>query len=89
MIPVKTPTVPEINFPLPVKCGFGEGAGPEPPTPPPQPSARGEFERRSLLPELLEEAENGEAEDYLTTIRHGVKLKKTTEINDRSAPFIH
>ncbi|XP_020562549.1 metastasis suppressor protein 1 isoform X3 [Oryzias latipes] len=63
--------------------------GSDPPTPPPQPSGRGgcEWERRRL-PELLEEAEYGEAEDYLVMIRRGVKLKRTTT-DDRSAPSIH
>uniref|UniRef100_A0A3P9HFC7 IMD domain-containing protein n=1 Tax=Oryzias latipes TaxID=8090 RepID=A0A3P9HFC7_ORYLA len=63
--------------------------GSDPPTPPPQPNGRGgcEWERRRL-PELLEEAEYGEAEDYLVMIRRGVKLKRTTT-DDRSAPSIH
>lgn len=63
--------------------------GSDPPTPPSQPSGRGgcEWERRRL-PELLEEAEYGEAEDYLVMIRRGVKLKRTTT-DDRSAPSIH
>uniref|UniRef100_A0A4W6FPJ4 MTSS I-BAR domain containing 1 n=1 Tax=Lates calcarifer TaxID=8187 RepID=A0A4W6FPJ4_LATCA len=46
-----------------------------------------EWERRPL-PELLEETEYGEVEDYLVAIRRGVKLKKTMT-NDRSAPSIH
>lgn len=62
--------------------------GSDPPTPPPQPGGRvTEWERR-LLPELLEEAEYGEVEDFLVAIRRGVKLKKTLT-NDRSAPQIH
>ncbi|XP_024154136.1 protein MTSS 1 isoform X4 [Oryzias melastigma] len=62
--------------------------GSDPPTPPPQPGSRVcEWERRRL-PELLEEVEYGEAEDYLVKIRRGVKLKKTTT-DDRSAPSIH
>ncbi|XP_074542319.1 protein MTSS 1-like [Halichoeres trimaculatus] len=61
--------------------------GSDPPTPPPQPSGRVEWDR-GYLPELLEEAEYGEVEDYLTAIRRGVRLKKTTT-NDRSAPIIH
>lgn len=63
-------------------------AGSDPPTPPPQPGGRvTEWERRPL-PELLEETEYGEVEDFLVAIRRGVKLKKTTT-NDRSAPQIH
>uniref|UniRef100_I3JJQ5 MTSS I-BAR domain containing 1 n=1 Tax=Oreochromis niloticus TaxID=8128 RepID=I3JJQ5_ORENI len=81
MIPVKTPTVPEHP-------GFPSKAGSDPPTPPPQPSGRSsEWERRPL-PELLEETEYAEVEDFLVAIRRGVKLKKTTT-NDRSAPMIH
>uniref|UniRef100_A0AAQ5XFT6 IMD domain-containing protein n=2 Tax=Amphiprion ocellaris TaxID=80972 RepID=A0AAQ5XFT6_AMPOC len=63
------------------------GEGSDPPTPPPQPSGRVEWERRPL-PELLEETEYGEVEDFLVAIRRGVKLKKTMT-NDRSAPSIH
>ncbi|XP_051811065.1 protein MTSS 1-like isoform X2 [Acanthochromis polyacanthus] len=63
------------------------GEGSDPPTPPPQPSGRVEWERRPL-PELLEETEYGEVEDFLVAIRRGVKLKKTIT-NDRSAPSIH
>ncbi|XP_053302413.1 protein MTSS 1 isoform X2 [Pleuronectes platessa] len=60
----------------------------DPPTPPPQPGGRvSEWERRPL-PELLEESEYGEVEDFLVAIRRGVKLKKTTT-NDRSAPMIY
>ncbi|XP_076006120.1 protein MTSS 1-like [Genypterus blacodes] len=63
--------------------------GSDPPTPPPQPGGCrvSEWERRPL-PELVEEMECGEAEDYLVTIRRGVKLKKTMT-NDRSAPQIY
>ncbi|XP_056255074.1 protein MTSS 1-like isoform X2 [Seriola aureovittata] len=62
--------------------------GSDPPTPPPQPGGRvSEWERRPL-PELLEETEYGEVEDFLVAIRRGVKLKKTMT-NDRSAPIIH
>uniref|UniRef100_A0A3Q3NEV7 MTSS I-BAR domain containing 1 n=1 Tax=Labrus bergylta TaxID=56723 RepID=A0A3Q3NEV7_9LABR len=94
MIPVKTPTVPEHP-------GFPAGPhqrteahhehhsvrkGSDPPTPPPQPSGRVEWDR-GYLPELLEETEYGEVEDYLVAIRRGVRLKKATT-NDRSAPII-
>ncbi|XP_026156242.1 protein MTSS 1 isoform X2 [Mastacembelus armatus] len=62
--------------------------GSDPPTPPPQLGGRmTEWERRPL-PELLEETEYGEVEDFLVAIRRGVKLKKTTT-HDRSAPRIH
>lgn len=112
MIPVKTPTVPELpgfpgrspedahapRNPLSPLTPSGAGSpksglwpsrhmGSDPPTPPPQPSGRVEWER-GYLPELLEEAEYGEVEDYLTAIRRGVHLKKTST-NDRSAPIIH
>ncbi|XP_060916147.1 protein MTSS 1-like isoform X2 [Labrus mixtus] len=60
--------------------------GSDPPTPPPQPSGRVEWDR-GYLPELLEETEYGEVEDYLVAIRRGVRLKKATT-NDRSAPII-
>nr|XP_057902728.1 protein MTSS 1-like isoform X2 [Doryrhamphus excisus] len=64
------------------------GGGSDPPTPPPQTGWGSELERR-ILPELLEESEHGEGvEDFLVSIRRGVKLKKTTT-NDRSAPRIH
>nr|XP_040045632.1 protein MTSS 1-like isoform X4 [Gasterosteus aculeatus aculeatus] len=67
----------------------GPSEGSEPPTPPPpQPGGRAsEWERRPL-PELLEEAEYGEVEDFLVAIRRGVRLKKVST-NDRSAPWIH
>ncbi|XP_034016522.1 protein MTSS 1-like isoform X5 [Thalassophryne amazonica] len=89
----QTPLSPSTNLLSP---GGGDlsseaqlrGEGSDPPTPPPQPGGRvSEFERR-LLPELLEESEHCEAEDYLMMIRRGVKLKKVTT-NDRSAPRFH
>uniref|UniRef100_A0A1A7Z123 Metastasis suppressor 1 n=1 Tax=Iconisemion striatum TaxID=60296 RepID=A0A1A7Z123_9TELE len=61
--------------------------GSDPPTPPPQPSVRLCDWERQRLPELLEEAEYCEVEDFLVAIRRGVKLKKATT-NDRSAPLI-
>uniref|UniRef100_A0A3Q1CXD9 IMD domain-containing protein n=1 Tax=Amphiprion ocellaris TaxID=80972 RepID=A0A3Q1CXD9_AMPOC len=98
MIPVKTPTVPPTSLLSPGSSGLLSpksipwetqylGEGSDPPTPPPQPSGRVEWERRPL-PELLEETEYGEVEDFLVAIRRGVKLKKTMT-NDRSAPSIH
>uniref|UniRef100_A0A8C5GY73 Metastasis suppressor protein 1-like n=1 Tax=Gouania willdenowi TaxID=441366 RepID=A0A8C5GY73_GOUWI len=60
----------------------------DPPTPPPQPGRWGSEREIRFLPELLEEAEYGQVEDYLVAIRRGVKLKNTTT-NDRSAPMIH
>uniref|UniRef100_A0A8D3C1U1 IMD domain-containing protein n=1 Tax=Scophthalmus maximus TaxID=52904 RepID=A0A8D3C1U1_SCOMX len=83
MIPVKTPTVPDF-YDTRLLC-----KGSDPPTPPPpQPGGRvSEWERRPL-PELLEESEYGEVEDFLVAIRRGVKLKKTTT-DDRSAPCIY
>ncbi|KAG7453844.1 hypothetical protein JOB18_004779 [Solea senegalensis] len=63
--------------------------GTDPPTPPPpQPGGRVPERDRQPLPELLEETEYGEVEDYLVAIRRGVKLKRTTT-NDRSAPRVH
>ncbi|XP_015828819.3 protein MTSS 1 isoform X3 [Nothobranchius furzeri] len=61
--------------------------GSDPPTPPPQPNIRLCDWERQRLPELLEEAEYCEVEDFLVAIRRGVKLKKATT-NDRSAPLI-
>ncbi|KAM9839049.1 protein MTSS 1-like [Aulostomus maculatus] len=63
------------------------GWGTDPPTPPPQPGSRMSDLERQPLPELLEETEYGDVEDYLLAIRRGIKLKKTTT-NDRSAPSI-
>ncbi|XP_055369084.1 protein MTSS 1-like isoform X6 [Betta splendens] len=62
--------------------------GAEPPTPPPQPGGRTVERERRPLPELLEESEHSEVEDYLVAIRRGVRLRKTTTA-DRSAPHIH
>uniref|UniRef100_A0A8C8DJG2 MTSS I-BAR domain containing 1 n=1 Tax=Oryzias sinensis TaxID=183150 RepID=A0A8C8DJG2_9TELE len=102
MIPVKTPTVPDYpGFPNRAASEDGNAARTplSPPTSPLSPGTSGHFyskppsgrgcewERRRL-PELLEEAEYGEAEDYLVMIRRGVKLKRTTT-DDRSAPSIH
>ncbi|XP_069566401.1 protein MTSS 1-like isoform X4 [Brachyistius frenatus] len=62
--------------------------GSDPPTPPPQPGGRvSEWERRPL-PELLEETEYAEVEDFLVAIRRGVRLKRA-KTNDRSAPSVH
>ncbi|XP_037329655.1 protein MTSS 1-like isoform X2 [Pungitius pungitius] len=99
MIPVKTPTVPEHpGFPgngartppgPAARSGPWESEGSDPPTPPPpQPGARASERERRPLPELLEEAEYGEVEDFLVAIRRGVRLKKVST-NDRSAPWIH
>lgn len=90
--PPTTPLSPGGSGPLSSKSSLWEnqhqGEGSDPPTPPPQPSGRvSEWERRPL-PELLEETEYGEVEDFLVAIRRGVRLKKTTT-NDRSAPIIH
>ncbi|GLD59501.1 protein MTSS 1-like protein [Lates japonicus] len=90
--PLTTPLSPGSNGPLSPKtspCNTQHPCkGSDPPTPPPQPGGRvSEWERRPL-PELLEETEYGEVEDYLVAIRRGVKLKKTMT-NDRSAPSIH
>ncbi|XP_004574294.1 protein MTSS 1 isoform X2 [Maylandia zebra] len=90
--PATTPLSPGSNGSLSPKSVPWEiqhmGKGLDPPTPPPQPSGRSsEWERRPL-PELLEETEYAEVEDFLVAIRRGVKLKKTTT-NDRSAPMIH
>ncbi|KAM4538948.1 protein MTSS 1-like isoform 1-T1 [Odontesthes bonariensis] len=90
--PPTTPLSPGSSGPLSQKSIGWEtphpDEGSDPPTPPPQPSSRmSEWERRPL-PELLEETEYSEVEDFLVAIRRGVKLKKTTT-NDRSAPAIH
>ncbi|TKS89165.1 Metastasis suppressor protein 1 [Collichthys lucidus] len=90
--PPTTPLSPGSSGPLSVKSGSCEsqhlGEGSDPPTPPPQPSGRvSEWERRPL-PELLEETEYGEVEDFLVAIRRGVRLKRAMT-NDRSAPSIH
>ncbi|KAG8004833.1 Metastasis suppressor protein 1 [Nibea albiflora] len=90
--PPTTPLSPGNSGPLSVKSGSCEaqqlGEGSDPPTPPPQPSGRvSEWERRPL-PELLEETEYGEVEDFLVAIRRGVRLKRAMT-NDRSAPSIH
>ncbi|XP_032436878.1 protein MTSS 1 isoform X6 [Xiphophorus hellerii] len=90
--PPTTPLSPSSNEPLsPKSVAWGTqqpDEGSDPPTPPPQPGGRlTEWERRPL-PELLEETEYCEMEDFLVTIRRGVKLKKTMS-NDRSAPIIH
>lgn len=89
--PARTPLSPS-STPLSPKSSSWEtqhlGEGSDPPTPPPQPNSRTcEWERRPL-PELLEETEYGEVEDFLVAIRRGVRLKKVTT-NDRSAPMIH
>ncbi|XP_043995252.1 protein MTSS 1-like isoform X5 [Gambusia affinis] len=89
--PPTTPLSPSSNEPLsPKSVAWGtqqQDDGSDPPTPPPQPGGRlTEWERRPL-PELLEETEYCEMEDFLVTIRRGVKLKKTMS-NDRSAPII-
>ncbi|XP_044026750.1 protein MTSS 1-like isoform X3 [Siniperca chuatsi] len=90
--PLSPPTTlssPGSSGPLSPRSGPWEnqhlGEGSDPPTPPPQPSSRvSEWERRPL-PELLEETECSEVEDFLVAIRRGVRLKRTTT-NDRSAP---
>ncbi|MED6234776.1 hypothetical protein ATANTOWER_000848 [Ataeniobius toweri] len=84
--PPTTPLSPGSSGPLsPKSVAWGNqqlDEGLDPPTPPLQPGGRlSEWERRPL-PELLEETEYCEVEDFLVAIRQGVKLKKTTS-NDR------
>ncbi|XP_067365547.1 protein MTSS 1-like isoform X4 [Channa argus] len=90
--PSSTPLSPGSSLPLSQKCGPWDSQhmceGSDPPTPPPQPGGRVAERERRPLPELLEETEYCEVEDFLVAIRRGVKLKKTTT-NDRSAPQIH
>uniref|UniRef100_A0A7N8Y9T4 MTSS I-BAR domain containing 1 n=1 Tax=Mastacembelus armatus TaxID=205130 RepID=A0A7N8Y9T4_9TELE len=86
MIPVKTPTVPEHPG-FPGRALSEDSNTPRTPLSPPTTPLSPEWERRPL-PELLEETEYGEVEDFLVAIRRGVKLKKTTT-HDRSAPRIH
>nr|XP_046272891.1 protein MTSS 1-like isoform X3 [Scatophagus argus] len=84
--PPTTPLSPGSSGPLSPRSGTWEAS--DPPTPPPQPGGRvSEWERRPL-PELLEETEYSEVEDFLVAIRRGVRLKKAIT-NDRSAPCIH
>ncbi|KAK5854610.1 hypothetical protein PBY51_004790 [Eleginops maclovinus] len=90
--PPSTPLSPGCSGPLSQRSSSWEAQhlseGSDPPTPPPQPGGRMcEWERRPL-PELLEETENCEVEDFLVAIRRGVRLKRTST-NDRSAPSIH
>ncbi|KAL7381839.1 hypothetical protein ABVT39_012171 [Epinephelus coioides] len=90
--PPTTPLSPGSSGPLSPRSSSWEtqhqSKGLDPPTPPPQPSGRvSEWERRPL-PELLEETEYSEVEDFLVAIRRGVRLKRTST-NDRSAPSIH
>uniref|UniRef100_A0A8D3AR04 IMD domain-containing protein n=1 Tax=Scophthalmus maximus TaxID=52904 RepID=A0A8D3AR04_SCOMX len=91
--PPTTPLSPGNSGPFSPTTSFYDTRllckGSDPPTPPPpQPGGRvSEWERRPL-PELLEESEYGEVEDFLVAIRRGVKLKKTTT-DDRSAPCIY
>ncbi|XP_078032186.1 protein MTSS 1-like isoform X6 [Epinephelus lanceolatus] len=90
--PPTTPLSPGCSGPLSPRSSSWEtqhqSEGLDPPTPPPQPGGRvSEWERRPL-PELLEETEYSEVEDFLVAIRRGVRLKRTST-NDRSAPSIH
>ncbi|XP_038581578.1 protein MTSS 1-like isoform X2 [Micropterus salmoides] len=93
--PLSPPTTllsPGNSGPLSQRSGSWEtqhlGEGSDPPTPPPQPSGRASEWERQPLPELLEETEYSEVEDFLVAIRRGVRLKRTAT-NDRSAPSIH
>ncbi|XP_035536788.1 protein MTSS 1-like [Morone saxatilis] len=90
--PPTTPLSPGNSGPLSQRAGTWEtqhqGEGSDPPTPPPQPSGRVSEWERQPLPELLEETEYGEVEDFLVAIRRGVRLKRAMT-NDRSAPSIH
>ncbi|XP_033980650.1 protein MTSS 1-like isoform X3 [Trematomus bernacchii] len=90
--PPTTPLSPGCSGPLSPRSGSWEAQhlseGSDPPDPPPQPGGRMcEWERRPL-PELLEETESSEVEDFLVAIRRGVRLKRTST-NDRSAPSIY
>ncbi|XP_034748688.1 protein MTSS 1-like [Etheostoma cragini] len=91
--PPTTPLSPGVSSrPLSLRSGSWEtqhqSEGSDPPTPPPQPGGRVSEWERQPLPELLEETEYSEVEDFLVAIRRGVRLKRTST-NDRSAPSIH
>ncbi|XP_031163550.1 protein MTSS 2 isoform X5 [Sander lucioperca] len=90
--PPTTPLSPGSSGPLSPRSGSWEtqhqSEGSDLPTPPPQPSGRVSEWERQPLPELLEETEYSEVEDFLVAIRRGVRLKRTST-NDRSAPSIH
>ncbi|XP_039675946.1 protein MTSS 1-like isoform X4 [Perca fluviatilis] len=90
--PANTPLSPGSSGPLSPRSGSWEtqhqSEGSDPPTPPPQPGGRVSEWERQPLPELLEETEYSEVEDFLVAIRRGVRLKRTST-NDRSAPSIH
>ncbi|XP_034401059.1 protein MTSS 1-like [Cyclopterus lumpus] len=79
------------STPLSPRAGPWESRPPseasDPPAPPPPGARPSEWERRPL-PELLEESEYGEVEDFLVAIRRGVRLKRAST-NDRSAPCIY
>ncbi|XP_068431171.1 protein MTSS 1-like isoform X1 [Clinocottus analis] len=90
--PLSPATTPRAAGPWETRGRPSEGS--DPPTPPPQPGGGGgggrpaaEWERQPL-PELLEESEYVEVEDFLVAIRRGVRLKRTST-NDRSAPCIY
>ncbi|KAK5883150.1 hypothetical protein CesoFtcFv8_019510 [Champsocephalus esox] len=87
--PPTTPLSPGCSGPLSPRSGSWEAQHlSEGSDPPPQPGGRMcEWERRPL-PELLEETESSEVEDFLVAIRRGVRLKRTST-NDRSAPSIY